>query len=136
MYEFLSCTQHRCYRFLDPEKFLECVCGGGGGGGDVALEQGCPINLPFAKKKIFRKIDGGWTLCMPPLDPPMLYKYIYELYKINIRERSCSVEECLTRDRGAVGLSLTGVTALWSLSKTHLSQLSSGSTQDDPSLFN
>ena len=37
------------------------------------------------------------------------------------RERSGSVVECLTRDRGAAGLSLTGVTALWSLSKTHLS---------------
>ena len=38
------------------------------------------------------------------------------------RERSGSVVEWLTRDRGAVGLtSLTGVTALWSLSKTHLS---------------
>ena len=36
-------------------------------------------------------------------------------------ERSGSVEECLTRDRGAAGSSLTGVTALWSLSKTHLS---------------
>ena len=33
------------------------------------------------------------------------------------------------------GSSLTGVTALWSLSKTHLSQLSTGSTQEDPSLF-
>ena len=32
-----------------------------------------------------------------------------------------SVVECLTRDREAVGSSLTGVTALWSLSKTHLS---------------
>ena len=32
----------------------------------------------------------------------------------------------------AVGSSLTGVTALWSLSKTHLSQLSTGSTQEDP----
>ena len=32
-----------------------------------------------------------------------------------------SVEECLTRDREAAGLSLTGVIALWSLSKTHLS---------------
>ena len=31
------------------------------------------------------------------------------------------VVECLTRDRGAGGLSLTGFTALWSLSKTHLS---------------
>ena len=36
-------------------------------------------------------------------------------------ERSGSVVECLTRDRGARGSSLTGVTALWSLSKTHLS---------------
>ena len=36
-------------------------------------------------------------------------------------ERSGSVVECLTQDREAVGLSLTGVTALWSLSKTHLS---------------
>ena len=37
------------------------------------------------------------------------------------RERSGSVVECLTRDPGVAGLSLTGVTALWSLSKTHLS---------------
>ena len=36
-------------------------------------------------------------------------------------ERSGSVVERLTRDRGAAGSSLTGVTALWSLSKTHLS---------------
>ena len=31
--------------------------------------------------------------------------------------------EYLTRDRGIAGLSLTGVTALWSLSKKHLSKL-------------
>ena len=37
-----------------------------------------------------------------------------------IKERSGSVVECLTRDRKAAGLSLTGVTALWSLSKTQL----------------
>ena len=37
------------------------------------------------------------------------------------RERSGSVVECLTRDRGAASSSLIGVTALWSLSKTHLS---------------
>ena len=36
-------------------------------------------------------------------------------------ERSGSVVECLTRDLGAAGLSLTDFTALWSLSKTHLS---------------
>ena len=35
----------------------------------------------------------------------------------NYRERSGSVVECLTRDRKAAGPSLTGVTALWSLSK-------------------
>ena len=40
---------------------------------------------------------------------------------LNSRERSGSVVECLTRDRGAAGSSLAGVTALWSLSKTHLS---------------
>ena len=36
-------------------------------------------------------------------------------------ERSGSVVECLTRDQRATGSSLTDVTALWSLSKTHLS---------------
>ena len=51
-------------------------------------------------------------------------------------ERSGSVVECLTRDLGAAGSSLTGVTALWSLSKAHLSQLSTGSTQEYTSLFN
>ena len=35
------------------------------------------------------------------------------------RERSGLVAECLTRDREAAGSSLTGDTALWSLSKTH-----------------
>ena len=31
-----------------------------------------------------------------------------------------AVVECLTRDGRAVGSSLTGITGLWSLSKTHL----------------
>ena len=39
----------------------------------------------------------------------------------NIRERIGSVLECLTRDHEAAGSSLNDVTALWSLSKTHLS---------------
>ena len=39
-------------------------------------------------------------------------------------------------DEMALGSSLTGVTALWSFSKTHLSQLSTGSTQEEPSLYN
>ena len=38
-------------------------------------------------------------------------------YKMYLRERSGSVVDCLTRNRGAAGSSLTGVTALWSLSK-------------------
>ena len=37
------------------------------------------------------------------------------------QELSGSVVECLTRDQGAVVSSLTRVTALWSLSKAHLS---------------
>ena len=40
---------------------------------------------------------------------------------IVFREHSGSVVECVTRDRETAGSSLTGVTALWSLSKTHLS---------------
>ena len=42
-------------------------------------------------------------------------------YHPKYRERSGSVVECLTRDREAAGSSLIGVTALWSLSKKHLS---------------
>ena len=40
-----------------------------------------------------------------------------------IRERSGSVVECLTRDRWAADSSLTSVTALWALSKTHYPSL-------------
>ena len=40
-----------------------------------------------------------------------------------MRERRGSVVECLTRDRGAAGSSLTGVTVLWSLSKAHYPSL-------------
>ena len=46
-----------------------------------------------------------------------------KIYKYDCKssERSGSVVGCLTPDRVAAGSSLTGVTALWSLSKTHLS---------------
>ena len=40
---------------------------------------------------------------------------------ILIRESSGSEVKCLTPDREATGSSLTGITELWSLSKTHLS---------------
>ena len=39
-------------------------------------------------------------------------KCLFETGSNSIRERSGSVVECLTRDRGAAGSSLTGVTAL------------------------
>ena len=42
-------------------------------------------------------------------------------YALITRERSGSVVEWLTRDREAAGLSLIGITALWSFSKAHLS---------------
>ena len=63
----------------------------------------------------------------------VVYLHLITFYN---RERSGSVVECFTRDRGVAGSSLTGVTALWFLSKTHLSKLSTGSTQEDSSLFN
>ena len=52
-----------------------------------------------------------------------LFGYLFgnDMKKEIFRERSGSVVECLTRDRRVAGSSLTGVTALWSLSKTHLS---------------
>ena len=49
-------------------------------------------------------------------------------YYLLQKSSGSSVVECLTRDRRAAGSCLTGVTALLSLSKTHLSYLSTGST--------
>ena len=47
--------------------------------------------------------------------------YFLANFRLICRECSGLVVECLTRDRRAAGSSLIGVTALWSLSKTHLS---------------
>ena len=55
------------------------------------------------------------------MGPTSFILYSESDFDQTLRERSGSVEECLTQDRGAAGLSLTGVTALWSLSRTHLS---------------
>ena len=66
----------------------------------------------------------------------MVSKILIYMFTNQDGERSGSVVECLTRDREAAGSSLISVTALWSLSKTHLSLLITGSTQEDPSLFN
>ena len=43
----------------------------------------------------------------------------FHILEALIGERSGSVVECLTRDRGAAGSSLTGITALWSLSNIY-----------------
>ena len=59
-------------------------------------------------------IDYNTQVCRVMIDFRPRQKKIF-------RERSGSVVECLTRDRRAAGSSLTGVTMLWSLSKTHLS---------------
>ena len=58
-----------------------------------------------------------------PYDAVLLCKHVHHNKPVSVvnRERSGSVVEYLTRDRRAAGSSLTGVTALWSLSKTHLS---------------
>ena len=62
--------------------------------------------------------------------PPQSSAYIdlkHSVLNVKLRitkadmECSGSVVECLTQDRRVAGSSLTGVTALWSLSKTHLS---------------
>ena len=53
-------------------------------------------------------------------DPQETHSVIAHIQNMFL-ERSGSVVECFTRDREAAGSSLTGVTSLWSLSKTHLS---------------
>ena len=57
---------------------------------------------------------------------PLIYKPVWrhitwQIFHQKWKGARGSVVECLTRDQGAVGSSLTGVTALWSLSNTHLS---------------
>ena len=53
-----------------------------------------------------------------------LYSMImpFDAFEIqHIWEHSGSMVKCLNQDQGAAGSSLTGVTAVWSLSKPHLS---------------
>ena len=61
------------------------------------------LNYTVFFSVVFKTIDRNWNQ-----------------YK-NVRECGGSVVECLTGDQEAMGSSLTSVTALWSLSKTHLS---------------
>ena len=59
----------------------------------------------------------GQSVASPTADPVIGSQILAR----SLREHSGSVVECLTRDRRVACSSLTGVTALWSLSKTHLS---------------
>ena len=68
-----------------------------------------------------KNINPSLVLVQPRKTRPFITKRLLMGRKESNRERSGSVVECSTRDRRAAGSSLTGVTALWSLSKTHLS---------------
>ena len=95
----------------------------------------CPFNFklfiyekPFNRLnfKILYNMEGGKTAKIRNQynqEPHLTQDTILKSVKITIRyrERSDSEVECSTQDPGAAGSSLTGVTALWSLSKTHFS---------------
>ena len=68
------------------------------------------LNGPSRKKDFF-KLDIPFSTNQKSL----------WILKLHLGERGGSVVEPLTRDRRAAGSSLSGVTTLWSLSKTHLS---------------
>ena len=72
---------------------------------------------------ILRPMYAGYLSVLRTNDFRCVFRYYYHVFANTVSngERSGSVVECLTRDRRAAGSSLTGVTALWSLSKTHLS---------------
>ena len=97
------------------------------------------LRMSFVTGQVNRRKQQQQNQTGSVLDPVVLNRSDSVLHcncllsHTKVRERSGSVVECLTRDRGASGSSLTGVTALWSLSKTHLSLLSTGSTQEVPS---
>ena len=61
----------------------------------------------------------------PPLEPWKIIVFLKKHHRTPSWLNG-SVVECLTRDIGATGSSLTGITLFWSLSKTHLSWLSTG----------
>ena len=82
----------------------------------IAVKSRCHIKKNHVQLMFTCSMNMVLTLKIP-LKCTLIY-----LYDITMnRDRSGSVVECLTRDRRAAGSSLTGVTALWSLSKTHLS---------------
>ena len=89
-----------------------------------------PPTTIYIKKKTIKKQQHENGRCTSSMCEQSLCKFEYEGMQTvgatdytnttAIWECSGSVVECLIRDRRARGSSLTGVTALWSLSKTHL----------------
>ena len=91
--------------------------------GTTGIRHGIGIMLLSVIETIFHYIVMPQTLCQK-------YECWRNYNRPNIVCVRCTgsltgagsaVVECLTRDRRAAGSSLTGFTALWSLSKTHLS---------------
>ena len=67
-------------------------------------------------------VCSGFTLFASILNSSeMIGNYLKQTTSADRWEHSGSVVECLTRDLRATCSSLTSVTVLWSLSKTHLS---------------
>ena len=76
------------------------------------LETGLTAGKVYNKLK--STVDGQEAVSRAP-------RNLKQVENIYMSMQRGSVVECLTRDRRVAGSSLTGVTALWSLSKTHLS---------------
>ena len=92
---------------FDTNKKLSFVC-----------KVGLTIRLPPLQKDLSNGIIDFVTICIAHFFND--FSTIALLFSL-IRERRGTVVECLTHNRGAVGVSITGVTVLWSLSKTRLS---------------
>ena len=98
--------------------------GGGGGGGEVRTS--FSSRKQMATYDFHGEVRTPCPLCLRPYQSFKQFGFtFYFLFFAGpgqfTWERSGSVVECLTRDWRAAGSSLTGVPALWSLSKTHLS---------------
>ena len=89
------------------------------------VDEAIPLDHPrrYASRVIrwYDLIHSAWYSTPHQVTIMIMCMYWFYALPIVLRERSGSVVECLTRDRRVAGSSLTGVTALWSLSKTHLS---------------
>ena len=111
--------QEKCHVFVAV--VFVCFClffflfffGGGGEGSYIFCI------LIYSHAYGIGEVKAHARLCICTGSPESLHGHVCD--KNHFQPGSSSVVEWLTRYRGAVGTSLTGVTALWSLSKTHLS---------------